>query len=63
MKEISLGLLMAKFRQCLTLLSARDTIMAGYYSLTFLFFQGKGEREALLMSTHNICFCEEMRKI
>ena len=27
---------MGKFRQCLTELSARDTIMAGYYSLTFL---------------------------
>ena len=25
---------MGKFRQCLTELSARDTIMAGYYSLT-----------------------------
>ena len=33
-----LGLLMGKFRQCLTELSTRDTIMAGYYSLTFLFF-------------------------
>ena len=31
------GLLMGKFRQCLTELSARDTIMAGYYSLRFLF--------------------------
>ena len=29
---------MGKFRQCLTELSTRDTIMAGYYSLTFLFF-------------------------
>ena len=28
---------MGKFRQCLTELSAHDTIMAGYYSLTFLF--------------------------
>ena len=27
---------MGKFHQCLTLLSARDTIIAGYYSLTFL---------------------------
>ena len=36
-----MGLLMGKFRQCLTELSACDTIkiiMAGYYSLTFLFF-------------------------
>ena len=32
-----LGLLMGKFRQIFTELSARDTIMAGYYSLTFLF--------------------------
>ena len=28
---------MGKFHQCLTDLSARDTIMAGYYSLKFLF--------------------------
>ena len=28
---------MDKFRQCLTELSAHDTIMAGYYSLTFLY--------------------------
>ena len=27
---------MAKFRQCLTELSAGDMIMAGYYSLTYL---------------------------
>ena len=27
---------MGKFRHCLTELSVRDTIMAGYYSLTFL---------------------------
>ena len=27
---------MEEFRQCLTQLSARDTIMAGYYSLMFL---------------------------
>ena len=34
-----LGLLMGKFRQFfITELSTRDTIMAGYYSLTFLFF-------------------------
>ena len=32
-----LGLPMGNFRQILTELSARDTIMAGYYSLTFLF--------------------------
>ena len=31
-----LGLLMGKFCQIFTELSARDTIMAGYYSLTFL---------------------------
>ena len=31
-----LGLLMGKFRQIFTELSARDTIMAGYYSWTFL---------------------------
>ena len=29
---------MGRFRQCLTELYARDTIMSGYYSLTFLFF-------------------------
>ena len=34
----SLGLLMVKFRQILTELSAR---MAGYYSLTFLFSEIK----------------------
>ena len=28
---------MVIFRQCLTELSARDIVMAGYYSLTFLF--------------------------
>ena len=28
---------MGEFRQCLTELSAHDTIMAGYYSLTILF--------------------------
>ena len=28
---------MGKYRQILTELSARDTITAGYYSLTFLF--------------------------
>ena len=28
---------MGNIRQCLTELSAHDTIMAGYYSLTFLF--------------------------
>ena len=31
-----LGLPTGKFRQILTELSAQDTIMAGYYSLTFL---------------------------
>ena len=36
-KEIWLGLLMGKFRQLLTELSARDIIMAGYYCFTFLF--------------------------
>ena len=29
---------MGEFRQCLIELSAHDTIMAGYYSLTFLLF-------------------------
>ena len=29
---------MDKCRQCLTELSARDKIMAGYYSLTFLLY-------------------------
>ena len=33
-----LGLLMGKFLQFFTELSARDTTMAGYYSLTFLFY-------------------------
>ena len=32
---------MGKFHQCLTELSARDTIIAGYYILTFLFKKGK----------------------
>ena len=32
---------MGKFRQCLTELSARDTIMAGYSSLTFFFREKK----------------------
>ena len=32
-----LGLLLGKFRQIFTELSARDMIMEGYYSLTFLF--------------------------
>ena len=36
LKISGLALLMGKLRQCLTELSARDTIMAGYYSLTFL---------------------------
>ena len=36
-KRSGLGLLMGKFLQCLTELSAGDTIMAGYFSLTFLF--------------------------
>ena len=31
-----MGLLTGKFRQCLTEFYAHDTIMAGYYSLTFL---------------------------
>ena len=39
MKEILFGLLMGKFRPCLTELSACNTIMAGYYSLTFLLKQ------------------------
>ena len=36
LRRSGLGLLMDKFRQCLTELSARDTIMAGYCSFTFL---------------------------
>ena len=36
LRRSGLGLLMGKFHQCLIELSARDTIMAGYYSLTFL---------------------------
>ena len=36
-KEIWFGLLLGKFCQCLTELSARNTIMAEYYNLTFLF--------------------------
>ena len=35
-RKSGLGLLMGKFRQFLTELSACDMIMAGYYSLTFL---------------------------
>ena len=34
--EIWFGILMGKFLQIFTELSARDTIMAGYYSLMFL---------------------------
>ena len=37
LKRSELGLLMGKFRQCLTELSARDMIMAEYYSFKFLF--------------------------
>ena len=33
---------MDKFRQCLTELFARDTIMAGYYSLMFLLYDTLG---------------------
>ena len=36
-RRSGLGLLRGKFCQCLTDLSACKTIMAGYYSLTFLF--------------------------
>ena len=32
MKEIWFGITYGKFRQCLTELSARDTMIAGYYS-------------------------------
>ena len=35
--EVWFGLLMDKFRKFFTELSARDTIMAGYYSLTGFF--------------------------
>ena len=35
---------MGKFRQCLTELSARDTIMAWYYSLTFLLDMSAGSK-------------------
>ena len=37
LRRSGLELLMDKFRQCLTELSAHDTIMVGYCSLTFLF--------------------------
>ena len=37
MKEIWFGIANDKFCQCLTGLSARDTILVGYYSLMFLF--------------------------
>ena len=37
LRRTGLGLLLGKFHQCLTELSAGDTIMTGYYSLTFLF--------------------------
>ena len=36
--EIWFGLLMVKFRQFLTKLSARHMIMVGYYHYTFFFF-------------------------
>ena len=51
---------MGKFRQIFTELSAHDTIMAGYYSLTFLFLFLL--LEAVLMSTHNLCFEQKYEK-
>ena len=39
---------MGKFSQCLTELSAYDTIMAGYYSLMFLFSLREGVRAKVL---------------
>ena len=36
---------MCKFRHCLTELSVRDTIMAWYYSLTFLLALGSARRK------------------
>ena len=44
--EIWFGLLMGKFCQCL--LSAHDTIMVGYYSLTFLLHKGQIQFVVLL---------------
>ena len=37
--EIWIGIVMGNFRRCLTELSAHNTIMAGYYSLMFLYSQ------------------------
>ena len=51
---------MGKVHQNFTELSAHDTIMAGYYSLTFLFLFLF--IEAVLMSTHNLCFEQKYEK-
>ena len=53
---------MGKFRQCLTELSAHDTIMAGYYSLTFLFYLLCNSRMlGVLKNTRNIHFHDKIR--
>ena len=42
LRRSGLGLLSDKFLQCLTELSARDTIKSGYYRLTFLLYDTLG---------------------
>ena len=67
LKRSGLGLLMGKFCQCLTELSVHNTIMAGYYSLTFLFsdrfLHENSEAFPINTCTYHICFCGEIRKI
>ena len=46
---------MSKFRQCLTELSACDTIMAGYYTLTFLL--------AHLSGSDKVSFCDHILSV
>ena len=46
---------MGKFDQCLTELSARDRIMAGYYSLTIFLFR-KIFFYYSLLNLNDLCF-------
>ena len=48
-----LGLLMGRFRRIFVELSARDMIMVGYYSLTFLF--QPQSTDIFLFLHENIC--------
>ena len=61
---------MGKFSQCWTELSAGDTIMVGYYSLTFLFFLkkkkgggggvGRGGNKSYFILFHHKMYCTEI---